>query len=195
MRSDACIISRARAGRAALSPCSWSSAVSTRASLPRLSRSDKKKHIITTTTEHKCVLDSCRSLEQDGFRVTYLPVSRNGLVDCAALEAAITPETALVSIMGVNNEIGVMQPLAEIGKLCRKHKVFFHTDAAQMAGKVPLNVDESNIDLMSISGHKLCVKVACVCCVGGGPRHRECMPARRPCLPAPPTNTAASPIL
>lgn len=116
---------------------------------------DKKKHIITTTTEHKCVLDSCRSLEQDGFRVTYLPVSRNGLVDCAALEAAITPETALVSIMGVNNEIGVMQPLAEIGKLCRKHKVFFHTDAAQMAGKVPLNVDESNIDLMSVSGHKL----------------------------------------
>ena len=103
------------------------------------------------------MLDSCRALEQEGFRVTYLPVSKNGLVDLAALEAAMTPETSIVSIMAVNNEIGVLQPLAEIGALCRKRKVFFHTDAAQMVGKMPLNVDECNIDLMSISGHKLCV--------------------------------------
>jgi cysteine desulfurase len=116
---------------------------------------DKKKHVITTQTEHKCVLDSCRYLESEGFRVTYLPVQTNGLVDLKELEAAITPETALVSVMGVNNEIGVVQPLAEIGKLCRSKKVFFHTDAAQMVGKVPLNVDEMNIDLMSISGHKV----------------------------------------
>lgn len=97
-----------------------------------------KKHVVTTQTEHKCVLDSCRALEQDGFRVTYLPVRSDGLIDMAQLEAAITPDTALVSVMGVNNEIGVIQPLAEIGALCRARKVFFHTDAAQVrvcAGK------------------------------------------------------------
>lgn len=116
---------------------------------------DKKKHVITTAIEHKCVLDSCRSLEQEGFRVTYLPVGSDGVIDLAALEAAMTAETCLVSVMGVNNEIGVMQPMKEIGQLCRKKKVFFHTDAAQMVGKVPLNVDELNIDLLSISGHKV----------------------------------------
>ena len=116
---------------------------------------DKKRHVITTQTEHKCVLDSCRSLEASGFRVTYLPVRPNGLLDLAALEAALTPDTALVSVMGVNNEIGVVQPLAEIGALCRARKVFFHTDAAQMVGKVPVNVEDAKVDLMSISGHKL----------------------------------------
>jgi len=116
---------------------------------------DTKKHIITTQTEHKCVLDSCRHLEAEGFRVTYLPVKPNGLIDLAQLEAALTPDTAIVSVMGVNNEIGVMQPVAEIGAMCRKRKVFFHTDAAQMVGKVPVSVDAANIDLLSISGHKV----------------------------------------
>jgi cysteine desulfurase len=115
----------------------------------------KKKHIITTQTEHKCVLDSCRALEGEGFRITYLPVNTNGLIELEELEKAITPETSLVSIMAVNNEIGVRQPITEIGKLCRARKVFFHTDAAQAVGKIPLNVNEMNIDLMSISGHKV----------------------------------------
>lgn len=118
-------------------------------------RSGKKKHIITTQTEHKCVLDSCRHLQDEGFEVTYLPVLASGLVDLAALEAAIRPETALVSIMAVNNEIGVIQPLAEIGRLCRKNKVFFHTDGAQAVGKIPLDVNAMDIDLMSISSHKI----------------------------------------
>lgn len=86
----------------------------------------KKNHIITTQTEHKCVLESCRFLQEEGFNVTYLPVLPNGLVDLKALENAIRPETSLVSIMTVNNEIGVIQPIAEIGDICRKHKVFFH---------------------------------------------------------------------
>lgn len=115
----------------------------------------KKKHIITTQTEHKCVLDSCRALEGEGFKVTYLPVKKNGLIELEQLEKEITPETSLVSIMAINNEIGVRQPLSEIGKLCRAKKVFFHTDAAQAVGKIPINVNDMNIDLMSISGHKI----------------------------------------
>lgn len=117
--------------------------------------SSKKKHIITTQTEHKCVLDSCRALEGEGFRVTYLPVKTNGIIDLELLDKEITDETSLVSIMTVNNEIGVLQPIADIGKLCKSKKVFFHTDAAQAVGKIPLNVNEMNIDLMSISGHKI----------------------------------------
>lgn len=115
----------------------------------------KKKHIITTQTEHKCVLDSCRALEGEGFRVTYMPVKSNGIIDLEALDKEITPETSLVSVMAVNNEIGVLQPIAEIGRICRAKKVFFHTDAAQAVGKVPLNVNDMNIDLMSISAHKI----------------------------------------
>ncbi|KAI5462613.1 pyridoxal phosphate-dependent transferase [Mariannaea sp. PMI_226] len=118
-------------------------------------RSGKKKHIITTQTEHKCVLDSCRHLQDEGFEVTYLPVQGNGLIKMEDLEAAIKPETALVSVMAVNNEIGVIQPIEEIGKLCRKKKVFFHTDAAQAVGKIPMDVNAMNIDLMSISSHKI----------------------------------------
>ena len=116
---------------------------------------DRKNHIVTTVTEHKCVLDTCRHLEQNGFEVTYLPVQKNGLIDLEELRAAITDKTVVVSIMAVNNEIGVIQPLAEIGKICREKKVFFHTDAAQAAGKIPLDVEAMNIDLMSISGHKI----------------------------------------
>ncbi|KAI1823406.1 cysteine desulfurase [Xylaria intraflava] len=118
-------------------------------------RSGKKKHIVTSQTEHKCVLDSCRHLQDEGFEVTYLPVQSNGLINMAELEAAIRPDTALVSIMTVNNEIGVIQPVEEIGKLCRQKKVFFHTDAAQAVGKIPLDVNAMNIDLMSISSHKI----------------------------------------
>ncbi|MFW0776756.1 MAG: IscS subfamily cysteine desulfurase [Rickettsiales bacterium] len=115
---------------------------------------DKKNHIITLQTEHKCVLDSCRHLEREGFEVTYLPVQPNGLVDLDVLKAAIKQNTVLISIMAVNNEIGVVQPLAEIGKICREHDIFFHTDAAQAFGKIHLDVEAMNIDLMSISGHK-----------------------------------------
>jgi len=115
----------------------------------------KKKHVITTQTEHKCVLDSCRILESEGVEVTYLPVKNNGLIDLELLEATIRPDTSLVSVMTVNNEIGVTQPVEEIGRLCRSKKVFFHTDAAQAVGKIPLDVNKMNIDLMSISGHKI----------------------------------------
>lgn len=115
----------------------------------------KKKHVITTQTDHKCVLDSCRQLEQDGFDVTYLPVKANGLIDLDELASAIRDDTALVSVMAVNNEIGVIQPLKAIGELCRSKKVFFHTDAAQAIGKIPIDVDDMKIDLMSISGHKV----------------------------------------
>eukprot|EP00457_Paulinella_chromatophora_P006568 gb/GEZN01006587.1/.p1 GENE.gb/GEZN01006587.1/~~gb/GEZN01006587.1/.p1 ORF type:complete len:483 (+),score=93.31 gb/GEZN01006587.1/:23-1471(+) len=114
-----------------------------------------KKHIVTTTTEHKCVLDSCRNLELQGFEVTYLGVKSNGLVDLEALEAAIRPDTSLVSIMTVNNEIGVVQPLKEIGEICRKKGAKFHTDAAQAVGKIPIDVNALKVDAMSISGHKM----------------------------------------
>jgi cysteine desulfurase len=116
---------------------------------------DKKNHIITVQTEHKCVLDSCRHLEQEGFEVTYLPVQKNGLIDLNELAAAITDKTGLVSVMAINNEVGVIQPIAEIGKMCRERGVLFHTDCAQAFGKVPLDVEAMNIDLMSISGHKI----------------------------------------
>lgn len=116
---------------------------------------DRKNHIITCVTEHKCVLDTCRHLEQEGFDVTYLPVQQNGLIDLDQLKAEITDKTLIVSIMGVHNEIGVIQPLAEIGAICRENGIFFHTDCAQAVGKIPLDVNEMNIDLMSISGHKV----------------------------------------
>ena len=116
---------------------------------------DKKNHIITVVTEHKCVLDSARHMEQQGFTVTYLPVKPNGLVDLNELKAAITDKTLLVSVMAINNELGVIQPLTEIGKITRESGVFFHTDAAQAFGKIPLDVEAMNIDLMSISAHKI----------------------------------------
>jgi len=116
----------------------------------------KKKHIITTQTEHKCVLASCRRLEvEKGWEVTYLPVDTEGLVDLKELEDSIRDDTAMVSVMYINNEIGVQQPIEEIGKICKRKKVLFHTDAAQAVGKVPVNVGESNIALMSISAHKM----------------------------------------
>jgi len=115
----------------------------------------KKKHVITTQTEHKCVLDSCRYLEGEGFDVTYLPVQSNGIIDMEMFKESLRPDTSLVSIMMVNNEIGVRQPVEEIGALCRERKIYFHTDAAQAVGKIPVDVNAMNIDLLSISGHKL----------------------------------------
>ena len=116
----------------------------------------KKNHIITTQTEHKCVLDSCRSLESEGFEVTYLRVQENGLIDMDEFRAAIRPgQTIIASVMGVNNEIGVVQPLKEIGQACRENKMFFHSDIAQMAGKIEMNVNDFNLDLASISSHKI----------------------------------------
>ena len=116
---------------------------------------DQKNHIITVATEHKCVLDACRHLEQEGFDVTYLPVKADGLIDLEDLKNAITDKTLLVSVMAINNEIGVIQPLEEIGKICRAHKIFFHSDIAQGFGKMPIDVEKCNIDLASISGHKI----------------------------------------
>ncbi|MBF0269258.1 MAG: IscS subfamily cysteine desulfurase [Alphaproteobacteria bacterium] len=115
----------------------------------------KKNHIVTVVTEHKCVLDTCRHLELEGFEITYLPVKQDGLIDLDQLKSAIKDTTVLVSVMAVNNEIGVIQPMAEIGAICRSKGVFFHTDCAQAVGKIPLDVDAMNIDLMSISGHKI----------------------------------------
>ncbi|KAK6923192.1 Aminotransferase class V domain [Dillenia turbinata] len=116
---------------------------------------DKKKHVITTQTEHKCVLDSSRHLQQEAFDVTYLPVESDGLVNLDKLRDAIRADTGLVSVMAVNNEIGVVQPVEEIGRICKEKGVFFHTDAAQALGKVPIDVEKMNISLMSLSGHKV----------------------------------------
>lgn len=117
---------------------------------------DKKKHIITCVTEHKCVLESCRSLgEEHGFEITYLPVNEDGLIDIEKLKSSIKEDTLMVSIMGVHNEIGVIQPIETIGKICRENGIFFHTDCAQAIGKIEIDVNKMNIDLMSISGHKI----------------------------------------
>ncbi|GLT44228.1 hypothetical protein SLA2020_181380 [Shorea laevis] len=116
---------------------------------------EKKRHLITTQTEHKCVLDSCRHLQQEGFEVTYLPVGSDGIIDLARLRREIRPDTGLVSVMAVNNEIGVIQPLEEIGRICKEFNVPFHTDAAQALGKIPVDVERWNVSLMSLSGHKI----------------------------------------
>jgi cysteine desulfurase len=116
---------------------------------------EKKNHIITVATEHKCVINACKFLESKGAKITFLPVKPDGLIDLDLLKSSITPETLLISVMAVNNEMGVIQDLKEIGKMARENGVFFHTDAAQGFGKIPLNVDEMNIDLMTISGHKV----------------------------------------
>lgn len=116
---------------------------------------DKGDHIITVVTEHKAVLDTCKRLENEGKRVTYLSVKPDGLIDLHELADAITDKTILVSIMTANNEIGVVQPIAEIGKLCRERGVIFHTDAVQAFGKIPLDVQANNIDIASITAHKI----------------------------------------
>jgi cysteine desulfurase len=116
---------------------------------------EKGNHIITAATEHKAVLDTCKKLEKHGYRVTYLPLKADGLVDLDMLRESITDKTILITIMYANNEIGVIQPVAEIGKLAHERGVLFHTDGVQAVGKIPVNVIKDNIDLMSISAHKI----------------------------------------
>ena len=116
---------------------------------------ERGNHIITQVTEHKAVLDTCKRLEKYGYRVTYLPVKADGLIDLADLKRAMDDKTILVSIMFANNEIGVVQPIAEIGKLCHERNVIFHTDAVQAVGKIPVDVNAMNIDVLSLTAHKL----------------------------------------
>jgi cysteine desulfurase len=116
---------------------------------------ERGNHIITQVTEHKAVLDTCKRLEKHGYRVTYLPVKADGIIDLDDLERAMDDKTILVSIMAANNEIGVLQPIREIGKLCHQKGILFHTDAVQSVGKVPVNVIDDNLDVLSISGHKI----------------------------------------
>ncbi|MEM7591204.1 MAG: aminotransferase class V-fold PLP-dependent enzyme [Cyanobacteria bacterium P01_A01_bin.83] len=116
---------------------------------------DQGRHIITVATEHRAVLDPCAYLETLGFEVTYLPVQSDGILDLQKLDAAIKEDTILVSVMAANNEIGVLQPLAKIGSICHAHNVLFHTDAAQAIAKIPLDVSTMNIDLMSLTAHKV----------------------------------------
>lgn len=118
-------------------------------------RTAKKNHIITVVSEHKCVINSCRDLEQQGFEVSFIKVKKDGLIDLEELKSTIKDSTILVSVMAINNEIGTIQPLKEIGKICRDRQVFFHSDAAQAFGKIALDVEDLNIDIMSISGHKI----------------------------------------
>lgn len=114
-----------------------------------------RDHIVTTQIEHPAVLDACRALEREGFSVTLLPVDGDGLVDPDAVKAAISERTALVSVMAANSEIGVLEPLADIGRICRERNVLFHTDAAQAVGKIPVDVDALGVDLLSFCAHKL----------------------------------------
>jgi cysteine desulfurase len=116
---------------------------------------ERGNHIITQVTEHKAVLDTCKRLEKSGYRVTYLPVKADGLIDLEDLKRAFDDKTILVSIMFANNEIGVVQPVAEIGKLCRERNVIFHTDGVQAVGKIPVDVNSMNIDVLSLTAHKI----------------------------------------
>ena len=118
--------------------------------------SGKGRHLITVKTEHKAVLDTCRELERQGFQVTYLDVMENGLIDLGRFEQALRPDTTVVSVMMVNNEIGVIQPIAEIGEICRSRGIVFHVDAAQATGKTPIDLQELKVDLMAFSAHKTC---------------------------------------
>ena len=116
---------------------------------------DKGKHLITVVTEHKAILDSCHALEREGWEITYLPVNTEGLIDLDELKRSIRKDTVLVSVMFANNEVGVVQPIAEIGAICRAHGVFFHCDAVQAQGRIPIDVESLNVDLMSLSAHKM----------------------------------------
>jgi cysteine desulfurase len=117
---------------------------------------EKGQHLVTVQTEHKAVLDSFKRLERDGFKVTYLPVQKSGLVDLDDLRKALTDETILVSVMLANNEIGVIQPIKEIGAICRERSILFHCDAVQGVGKIPFDVEAMNVDLAALSAHKMC---------------------------------------
>lgn len=119
-----------------------------------LANKNKGDHIITTSIEHPAVLDTCRYLEKEGFKVTYLPVDQYGMVSVKDVEKAITDKTILISVMMANNEIGTIQPIKEIGQIAKEHKVYFHTDAVQAIGSIPIDVNDLNVDLLSLSAHK-----------------------------------------
>ena len=125
--------------------------------LKGIARKNQKlgKHIITTQIEHPAILETCRALEKDGFEVTYLPVTGEGLIELSTLEAAIRPDTILISVMHANNEVGTIQPLEEIGRLAAERDIYLHSDAVQSVGKIPVNVDDLGVDLLSLSAHKL----------------------------------------
>ncbi len=125
--------------------------------LKGIARKNRKhgKHIITTQIEHPAILETCRALEKDGFEVTYLPVTGEGLVELSTLEASIRPDTILISVMHANNEVGTIQPLEEIGRLAAERDIYLHSDAVQSVGKIPVNVDDLGVDLLSLSAHKL----------------------------------------
>ena len=116
---------------------------------------EKGKHIVTSKVEHKAVIDSCRALELEGYSVTYLAPGADGIVSAAMVEAALRPDTILVSLMAANNEVGTLNPIADIGKLTRARGILFHSDAVQAVGKVPLSVDTAQVDLLSITAHKI----------------------------------------
>ncbi|HYR69215.1 MAG TPA: cysteine desulfurase family protein, partial [Candidatus Dormibacteraeota bacterium] len=120
-----------------------------------LARRDRGNHIITCAIEHEAVLETCRELEKEGFTVTYLPVDRYGIVDPGAVLAAITPRTILVSLHTANNEIGTIEPIADIGRITREKGILLHTDAAQAAGRIPVDVEEMKVDLLAMSAHKM----------------------------------------
>jgi cysteine desulfurase len=143
--------------REQIASLSGASAKSTNLALKGVAEMYKERgnHIITQVTEHKATLDTCKRLEKSGYRVTYLPVQADGLIDIEDLKRAMDDQTIVVSIMYANNEIGVVQPIAEIGKLCHEKGVIFHTDAVQAVGKIPVNVQTDNIDVMSLTGHKI----------------------------------------
>ena len=116
---------------------------------------DKGKHIITTEIEHPAVLRTCEFLEARGFEVTYIPVQENGIIDVKDIKDAIREDTILISVMHANNEIGTIQPIVEVGKIAKENDIVFHVDAVQSVGKIPVDVKEANIDLLSISSHKI----------------------------------------
>jgi cysteine desulfurase len=138
---------------------------------------EKGNHIVTTAVEQRAGIDVAKRLERQGFEVAYLPVDRHGLVDVDELGRAIGPKTILVSVMFANNEIGTIQPIAEIGKLCKARGVVFHTDATQAAGKVPVDVEAMGIDLLSATGHRCTAPRASAACTCGA-RIRACASRR-----------------
>src|SRR6185436_90185 len=123
---------------------------------------EKGNHIITAVTEHKAIIDTCKHLEKDGYRVTYLPVQKDGRINLDELKAAISDKTILITIMAANNEIGVIQPVAEIGAIAKEKGILFHTDAVQLAGKVPFNVNELKVDMASL--RSTCGGATRACC-------------------------------